>query len=69
MKNRAKMTVTLSMLWIGIMALTATPKWIREVRDFISSVTGHVPTPSPNAGPVASANLGGSRTGRAGGST
>ena len=35
------MTVTLSMLWIGLMALLRTPRWIRDARDFVSGQTGH----------------------------
>ena len=43
-KQRDKMVVTLSMVWIGIMALLTVPKWVRDARDFVSGSTGHAPT-------------------------
>lgn len=41
MKHRSKMIVTLSMIWIGAMALASTPEWIRAARDFVSRSSGH----------------------------
>lgn len=49
MKHRSKMTVTLAMVWIGIMGLTATPRWIRSARDFVAKSTGHGAAPAPVA--------------------
>ena len=52
MKHASKMTITLSMIYIGAMAVASTPEWIRAARDFVGQSTGHSPT-SPKSTVVA----------------
>jgi len=46
------MTITLSMLWIGAMALMSTPEWIRAARDFVGQSTGHGAAKAPPSATV-----------------
>lgn len=39
-RDQAKFIVTLSMIWIGIMAVIQTPEWLRAARDFVVTSTG-----------------------------
>lgn len=39
-KNGAKNTITVAMLMLGAVALTAVPDWFRGIRDFITSKAG-----------------------------
>ncbi len=50
MKHSQKMTVTLSMIWIGAMALASTPEWIRAARDFITTRSGGAPAAKGGGG-------------------
>lgn len=46
-KHQAKMTVTLSMIFIATMALASTPSWLRAARDFIMTKSGGTAAPPP----------------------
>ena len=39
-KNGAKNTITVAMLLLGAVALTAVPDWFRGIRDFVTSKAG-----------------------------
>lgn len=52
MKQQQKMTVTISMLWIGAMVLLSNTAWIRAARDFVVNVTGGTSTPAQVNGPA-----------------
>lgn len=43
-KQQQKTTVTLSMLWIGLMMVASRPGWVRAARDFIVGVTSGTPS-------------------------
>jgi hypothetical protein len=57
MKHPSKMTVTLSMVWIGAMGLLSNPRWLREFMDYVGKVTAHTPATT-----TASGGAGGSAT-------
>lgn len=62
-KHQSKMIVTLSMVWIGIMALASHPEWIRAALGFVTEAThggaGGSGTSGATVGPAPSGGGGG----------
>ena len=49
-KNGAKNTITVAMLLLGAVALTAVPDWFRGIRDFVTSKAGGKTSTQPSGG-------------------
>ena len=50
MKQSQKTTVTLSMLWIGLMMFASQPGWVRNALGFVTGSTAAAPTTVATAG-------------------